>query len=74
MGFPWWGWVLGVLAVLVIGFFVMFGSWRYFRTGIRDQVLAFLAEQHPEIEIGEVTSESVIVTACSRVSCGVSGP
>lgn len=62
MGIPWWGWVLGVLAVLVIGFFVMFGSWRYFRTGIRDQFLAFLAEQHPEIEIGEITSESVMVT------------
>jgi len=62
MGIPWWAWVLGVLAVLVIGFFVMFGSWQYFRTGIRDQFLAFLAAQHPEIEIGEVTSESVVVT------------
>ena len=59
MGLPWWAWILGIV---VIGLVVFVGSWRHYRTNIRNKFLAYLAAQHPELEIGEVTSESVVVT------------
>jgi hypothetical protein len=59
MGIPWWGWVLGIV---VVGLVVFVGSWKYYRTNIRNQFLAYLAAEHPELKIGEVTSDSVVIT------------
>lgn len=55
-------WILGALAVFVLGFFVMFGSWKHYRTNIRNDFLAYLEKEHPEIQIDEVTSDRILVT------------
>ena len=59
MSIPWWAWIFGIV---VIGIVIFVGSWRYYRTGIRNKFLAYLAEEHPELEVGEVTSNSVVIT------------
>jgi len=59
MSLPWWVWVL-LIVVIACSLFV--GSWRHYRTNIRNKFLAYLAAEHPELQIGEVTSESVVIT------------
>lgn len=59
MNLPWWVWILGIV---VIAFSILFGSRRHYRTNIRNSFLAYLEEEHPELQIGEVTSTSVVIT------------
>jgi len=59
MSLPWWVWIVGIV---VVAFFVVYGSWKHYRTNIRNKFLAYLSQEHPELQIGEVTSDSVVVT------------
>lgn len=59
MGLPWWAWILGII---VVGFYVFYRSWKYYRTTVRNQFVAYLRAEHPELQVGEVLEDRLIVT------------
>jgi hypothetical protein len=55
-------WILGALGVLILGFFLMFASWKHYRTSIRRDFLAYLEAERPELQVDDVDSERIIVS------------
>ena len=54
-------WILGALAVLILGFFVMFASWKHYRTSIRNDFLAYLGEERPQLRVEDVDSDRIVI-------------
>jgi uncharacterized protein YtpQ (UPF0354 family) len=52
----WYGWVGIALATIVL---ILFLSLRYFRAGVRRDLLAFLAKEYPDVEVTRVRNSTL---------------
>jgi hypothetical protein len=41
---------------------VVYKSWKYYRNTVRDQFLEYLRTEHSDLQIGEVTGDTILVT------------
>ncbi len=48
MSVPWWGWLIVVLVAAVV---VLRASVRSYRRGVRERLIAFIRERHPDMEV-----------------------